>query len=183
MREPIDIHSEMKAKKQRINDMILGKAPLTGVPRIRYKRFDKKLPALHREDTANAGYDLFARLDDPIFILPGEYVNIPLNVAVEIPLGAVGLLFQRSSTYKKWGIKLTNSVGVIDASFSGDNDEVAGQFKNETQFPVIIQPGDKICQALFLETLPLILDEVDELDNADRGGFGTTFDNAEGVGD
>lgn len=179
-----NLHDELKAKKQRINAMVQESvAPLRGVPRMRYRRFDKSQPALHRESTGNAGYDLFARLDEPILILPKDRLTIPLNIATEIPLGGVGLLFQRSSTFKKWGIKLTNSVGVIDASYSGDGDEWAGEFRNETDYPVIIQPGDKICQALFFDTMPLIMEEVDELGNTDRGGFGTTFDNAEEVGE
>jgi len=145
---------------------------------INYKRFDKTLPALHRDHDGNAGFDLFARLDAPITIMPGEVVRIPLNVATEIPPNGVGLLFQRSSTYRKWGIKLTNSVGVIDSSFSGDGDEWQAEFKNETDKPVTIYPGDKICQAVFVQLLPVILREVDHLGNPDRGGFGTSFDNA-----
>ena len=80
--------------------------------KIKYKRFDKSLPALHRDSERNAGFDLFARLNKPLYVNPGEVVLIPLNIATEIPPNAVGLVFQRSSTYRKWGIKLTNNVGV-----------------------------------------------------------------------
>ena len=145
---------------------------------IKYKRFDKELPALFKDHDGNAGYDLFARLDAPIYLNPGEVAFIPLNVATEIPLNAVGLVFQRSSTYRKWGIRLTNGVGVIDSSYRGDNDEWGAEFKNETNRQVVINNGDKICQALFLPLLPVELIEVDHLGNQDRGGFGTTFDNA-----
>lgn len=143
-----------------------------------YKRFDKILPALYKDDERNAGFDLFARLDEPVKLEPGEVRRIPLNVATEIPSYAVGLVFQRSSTYSKFGIKLTNGVGVIDSSYCGDGDEWQAEFKNETDKPVVISNGDKICQAIFLPLLPVNLVEKLFLRNADRGGFGTSFDNA-----
>lgn len=148
---------------------------------IRYKRFNKQLPALFKDNDGNAGYDLFARLDAPLYLNPGETALIPLNVATEIPPNAVGLVFQRSSTYRKWGIKLTNGVGVIDSSYRGDNDEWMAEFKNETDRQVVIHNGDKICQAVFLPLLPVELVEVDCLNNPNRGGFGTTFDNVKEI--
>lgn len=146
-----------------------------------FKRFDKDLPALFKEDEGNAGFDLFARLDEPVTLQPGEVMTIPLNVATDVPVLAVGLLFQRSSTYRKWKVRLTNNVGVIDATFNGDGDEWGAEFKNESTEPTTIKPGDKVCQAVFLPLLPVKLHEVDVLGNEDRGGFGTSFDNAEEV--
>lgn len=143
---------------------------------IRFKRFDRTLPALFRENVGNAGYDLFAR--EMVIFNPGDVKKVKLNVATEIPPEAVGLLFQRSSTFKKWGLKLTNSVGVIDSLYCGDNDEWMGEFRNETASPVTVVPGDKICQVVFLSLFNAELDEVDQLGNKDRGGFGTSFDNA-----
>lgn len=145
---------------------------------IKYKRENKELPALHRDNPLNAGYDLFANIPAPIDIAPGEVVFVSLNVATEIPEGMVGLVFQRSSTYRKWGLKLTNGVGVIDALYRGDSDIWGAEFKNETNKTVTLNPGDKICQAVFLELPNIKLMEVDCLGNKDRGGFGTSFDNA-----
>lgn len=145
---------------------------------IKYKRENKELPALHRDNPLNAGYDLFANIPTSIDIAPGEVVFVSLNVATEIPEGMVGLVFQRSSTYRKWGLKLTNGVGVIDALYRGDSDIWGAEFKNETNKTVTLNPGDKICQAVFLELPNIKLMEVDCLGNKDRGGFGTSFDNA-----
>jgi dUTP pyrophosphatase len=145
---------------------------------LEYRRFDKTLPALSRENERNAGFDLFARLDKPVVLAPGEVAVIPLNVATLIPSFGVGLLFQRSSTFRKWGIKLTNSVGVIDSLFCGDGDEWAGEFKNEKNEHAVISNGDKICQAVFLPILPVVLREVEEMGNDTRGGFGISYDNA-----
>ena len=148
-------------------------------PVMYYKKYDKYLPELHKDSDGNAGYDLFARLDEPITIQPGEVVNIPLNVATEIPAYAVGILCQRSSTYKKWKVKLTNGIGVIDSTYCGDGDEWIAQFKNESNEPTTINPGDKICQALFFRIMDFELVEKDILGNPDRGGFGTTGTNVD----
>lgn len=145
---------------------------------IKYRRENKNLPAFHRDNPLNAGFDLFANIPAPMEIKPGEVVFISLNVATEIPEGMVGLVFQRSSTYRKWGLKLTNGVGVIDPLYRGDNDIWGAEFKNESDRTIILNPGDKVCQAIFFELPNIQLVEVDSLGNKDRGGFGTTFDNA-----
>ena len=148
---------------------------------IRYKRENRELPTLHRDNPLNAGYDLFANIPTPLEIAPGKVVKINLNVATEIPEDMVAFVFQRSSTYHKWGLKLTNSVGVIDSLYRGDTDIWGAEFKNETNEFVTLKPGDKVCQAVFLELPFIILEEVDHLGNKDRGGFGTSFDNAEEI--
>ncbi len=145
---------------------------------IFFKKFDEKLPGFYKECKDNAGYDLFARVYQKVMVAPQEVVKIPLNVATSIPNNCVGLLFQRSSTYTKWGLKLTNSVGVIDSLFCGDRDEWMAEFKNEKDHTITIQHGDKLCQALFIPLYPIQLKLTDVLGNKDRGGFGTSFDNA-----
>lgn len=146
-----------------------------------YRRFDESIPSLHRENPRNAGYDLFARLDEPLELEPGEVVMIPLNVATEIPPDCVGLVFQRSSTFRKWKVMLTNSVGVIDSLYCGDGDEWKAEFINLTNEAAIINPGDKVCQAVFIPLYPVVPVEVSYLGNDDRGGFGTSFDNSREV--
>lgn len=168
------------------------KANLGEVVYMPYKRFDKNLPGLYKEDYRNAGFDVFANLYDPevdeeyppapIRLAPGEVKRIPLNIATKIPFYGVGLLFQRSSTYSKWKVKLTNGVGVIDSLFCGDGDQWLAEFKNESDKEVVIEHGDKICQAVFLPLLPVVPIEVDELGKENRGGYGTSFDNARELG-
>lgn len=142
---------------------------------MRFKIFDENYPAPHREE-GNAGYDLFSR--DELCLLPGETGKVRLNFACEIPDGMVGLMFQRSSTFKKWGVRLTNNVGVIDSSYCGDGDEWQAEFQNMTPAAITIQKGDKVCQALFMPIALPELVQVESLGNEDRGGFGTSFDNS-----
>ncbi|NGQ95338.1 hypothetical protein G3578_09240 [Brevibacillus sp. SYP-B805] len=161
--DDIQKHLEKKSRNLAKYEEMTKKIPLP------YKRFDKEIPALFRKDVRNAGFDLFARIPMPMTVEPGQAVFIPLNVATEIPPFAVGLLFQRSSTFSKWKVMLTNSVGVIDSLFCGDHDEWGAEFINVTQETAVINPGDKVCQAVFLPLLPVNPVEVDELGNADRG--------------
>lgn len=117
--------------------------------------------------------DCFAYEDK--FIPYMERGMINLGFALELPQGYEGHLAPRSSTYKTWGIIQTNSVGVIDTSFCGDNDifhmPVVSLNPNGTQ----IKAGDKVCQFRIMEVQPsFTLVEVDSFGNADRGGFGTT---------
>ncbi|MEC0276889.1 dUTP diphosphatase [Peribacillus frigoritolerans] len=169
-----------KAKKQEMKSASSAEL-LYFASELPYKRFDTNLPALFKEDEKNAGFDLFARLEESLTLQPGEVAVIPLNVATEIPGYGVGLLFQRSSTYRKWKVKLTNGVGVVDALFAGNGDEWGAEFKNESTEPTTINSGDKVCQAVFLSLLPVKPKEYAELGNANRGGFGTSFDNAENL--
>ena len=107
---------------------------------------------------------------------------IPLGVAMELPIGYRANLLPRSSTFKKWGIIVTNSMGVIDHTYCGDNDEwklavfclKGREFVNGKKC-TIIHKGDKIAQFEIVPVMPkVVLEEVDHLGNADRGGFGST---------
>ena len=142
---------------------------------MRYKLIDNTLPdSMATKEIGNAGYDLYARLDAPVTLYQGETAMIPLNLVTEIPTGMVGLMFQRSSTFKTWGIRLTNNVGVVDSTYCGDNDEWKAHVQNMTGETVTIKHGDKICQALFMQLPYLPLEKVESMGNTDRGGFGTT---------
>ena len=99
--------------------------------------------------------------------------RIPLGISVELPEGYEAHVAPRSSTFKNWGIIQTNSVGVIDNSYCGDNDIWT--------MPVYatrgaeIKKNARICQFRIVEKQPnLEFETVDHLGNEDRGGFGST---------
>lgn len=103
----------------------------------------------------------------------GDTMTIPLGVAMELPEGYEAIIAPRSSTFKKWGIMSVNSIGIIDNSYKGDNDEWG--------FPVIafretiIYKNDRICQFRIQKNMEEVtLKEVANLNNKDRGGFGST---------
>ena len=98
---------------------------------------------------------------------------IPLGVAMELPHGYEALVAPRSSTFKKYGIQLANSVGIIDESYKGDNDE--WNFLAYATQDCHIHKNERICQFRIIQHQPLIqLVEVDHLGNDDRGGIGST---------
>ena len=102
----------------------------------------------------------------------GEFALIDLGVSMKLPEGYYAILLPRSSTFKKYGIIQTNSVGIIDNSYSGDNDI--------WMMPVLamrdthISKNDRICQFTIIPKEKFILHTVDHLSSIDRGGFGST---------
>ena len=143
--------------------------------KIRVKFFDKELyagdNALKKIGEKSDWIDLRAR--ETITLLDGQSCCIPLGVAIELPQGYEALLVPRSSTYKKWGIIQTNSVGIIDESYCGDDDEWAMPVRADR--PTIIEKGDRVCQFRIIAHQPdFEVEVVDALNNENRGGFGST---------
>ena len=151
--------------------------------KIRIKYFEGATK-LKKIDVGN-WIDLYANKE--MFIPEGTRAMIPLGVAMELPEGYEAHLAPRSSTFKTWGIIQTNSVGVVDHSFMGDNDQwhmpvyclVGKSGMRDTGSGIVrgtwILKGDKIAQFRIMEIQPEIeFVEVEHLDNADRNGFGST---------
>ena len=128
--------------------------------------------------------DVYANKD--IFVKVNERAMIPLGFALELPRGWEAHLAPRSSTFKTWGIIQTNSVGVVDDAYIGDNDQwhmpvYCLEGKNIELIDGVevkgtwIRKGDKIAQFRIMEVMPEIeFDEVESFGNSDRGGFGST---------
>ena len=122
--------------------------------------------------------DVYACKD--IFVPLNERSMVPLGFALELPTGWEGHLAPRSSTFKTWGIIQTNSVGVVDDTYIGDNDQwhmpVYWKFCLAlNSYKYWIRKGDKIAQFRIMEVMPEIeFEEVEVFGNDDRGGFGTT---------
>ena len=103
----------------------------------------------------------------------GDFALIDLGVSMRLPEGYEAHIAPRSSTFKHWGIIQCNSVGVVDNSFSGTNDvwKMPCFFTKDT----VIEPNDRICQFRIVKRMePVSFTEVTELDNTDRGGFGSS---------
>lgn len=113
------------------------------------------------------------RAAETVRINPGEYKAIPLGVAMELPKGYEALVAPRSSTFKRYGIMLANSVGIVDESYKGDGDE--WHFLAYGTTYTTIPKGERICQFRIIKHQPKIkLIEVNTLGNPDRGGIGST---------
>lgn len=120
------------------------------------------------------------RAAEDVFIPVNEFALISLGVSMKLPKGYEAHIVPRSSTFKNWGIIQTNSMGVIDNSYSGTNDvwkfpAFCLQSKLCWRDGTQIKFGDRICQFRIMPIQPTIeFEEVELLDETDRGGFGST---------
>lgn len=103
----------------------------------------------------------------------GDFRLIDLGVSMELPEGYEANIVPRSSTFKRYGILQTNSMGVIDSSYCGEND--VWMMPIYATRDADIYAGDRICQFRVVQNQPQIaFEEVERLGNEDRGGFGST---------
>ena len=92
---------------------------------------------------------------------------------MELPAGYEAHVVPRSSTFKNFGIIQTNHMGVIDESYCGDND--VWKFPAYALRDTEIHINDRICQFRIMKNQPpVVFAEAEHLEDADRGGFGST---------
>jgi dUTP pyrophosphatase len=139
--------------------------------KLNIKRFDKGLPLPKRQTEGAAAFDLTAR--ESVTIAPGAIGYVQLNVAIQTPAEHFLLLAARSSTHKK-GLMMANGIGIIDPDYLGNEDEVRAAYYNFSAEPVMVEKGERIAQGTFVRISHSEWNEVDEMPNKTRGGFGTT---------
>lgn len=138
---------------------------------ITVKYFDKSIDKLVYTPNKGNLIDVRSRID--VELKAGCDYKIPLGIAMKLPEGFKANLYPRSSTFKNYGILLVNSVGQIDNSYSGDNDE--WMMHVYATRDGVIHKNDRIGQFEIVPIQPpIIFNEVDHLDGPDRGGFGST---------
>ena len=113
------------------------------------------------------------RAAETVTLRAGEFRLIPLGVAIALPEGYEAHIVPRSSTFRNYGILQTNSMGVVDYSYRGDNDQ--WQMPAYATRDVTIEKNARICQFRIVRNQPhLTFTRVEHLDGPDRGGFGST---------
>ncbi len=138
---------------------------------IKIKYLDPNMPKLEYIDGKSDWIDL--RAAESVNLAKGDFRLIPLGIAMKLPDGYEAHIVPRSSTFKKWGIIQTNHMGVIDGSYSGDNDQ--WMMPVYATRDVKIEKYERICQFRIVKNQPPIrFDEVAHLNGANRGGFGST---------
>lgn len=139
--------------------------------KIRIKYFTDQIEKLKFIDGKSDWIDLRAAQD--VTLKAGEFKLIPLGIAMELPKGYEAHVVPRSSTFKNFGILQTNSMGVIDESYCGDNDQWF--FPALAMRDTKIHVNDRICQFRIMEHQPAFsFEETDCLGHKDRGGHGST---------
>ncbi|MGD2245060.1 MAG: dUTP diphosphatase [Candidatus Aminicenantes bacterium] len=135
---------------------------------LKVKKIDKKAKLPVYGHKGDAGLDLFSSIDCKL--QPGEVRALPTGIQVEIPLGHVGMIWDKSGVSLKGAHRLA---GVVDAGYRG---EVNVVMVNLGQNPFIIKKGMKIAQLIIQPVIEVDVVEVEELEGSVRGegGFGST---------
>ena len=140
---------------------------------IKIKRLNKraKIPTFGTE--FSAGADLYCAEEHEISGCSGQKCSIGTGISMEIPEGYVGLVFARSGLACKNGLRLCNSVGVIDADYRG---EIKVVLHNDSEYVREIKPGERVAQMIIMPYPKVSFIEVEELSDTVRGesGFGGT---------
>lgn len=137
---------------------------------IYVKYFDKEIDKIQKIDK---GEWIDLRAAETVEMKTGEFKLIPLGIGMILPEGYEANIVPRSSTFKNFGIIQTNSFGVIDNSYSGDNDQWF--FPAYALRDTVINKNDRICQFRLNKIQePLNICEVEHLKDKDRKGFGST---------
>ena len=140
--------------------------------KIKKVRENAKIPT--RGTEGSAGLDLYACIDEPITLAPGQLAIVPTGIAIALPdNGCAAFLYAWSGLGVKHGICLSNGVGVIDSDYRG---EICAGLCNVSDKPYTIEPDERVCQMVIAPVLTPDVVEVNELDDTDRGegGFGST---------
>ena len=137
---------------------------------IKVKYFDKEIDKIERIDKGD-WIDL--RAAETVKLKAGEFKLISLGIGMILPDGYEANIVPRSSTFKTYGIIQTNSFGVIDNSYSGDNDQ--WRMPIYATRDTVINKNDRICQFRINKIQPEFeIVEVEHLNDKDRNGFGST---------
>ncbi len=139
--------------------------------KVKLLRTGAQLPTYGTEFAAGA--DLYACLEEPVTIEPGQTKKIPTGIAMEIPVGYAGLIYARSSLGTKRGLAPANKVGVIDSDYRG---EFLVFLHNHGSEPQTVAHGERIAQLVVTPVFTPGFREAAELADTARGtgGFGST---------
>lgn len=130
-------------------------------------------PDLAKIEKIEVGDWIDLRAAENIKLSAGEFKLINLGISMKLPEGYEAHVVPRSSTFKTWGVLQTNSMGIIDNSYSGTND--IWRFPAYAIRDTEIRVNDRLCQFRIVKKQPKVeFIEVDKLDDTDRGGFGST---------
>jgi len=138
--------------------------------KVKIKRIDKSLPMPEYLTPGAVAFDLYSRID--VVVKPKSVERLPTNFIIEIPKDYMLEIKDRSSTLKRKGLLV--STGFIDNDFCGEDDEILLQVYNLTEEEVKIEKGERLGQGVFVKIEISEWEEVSEMNNNSRGGFGST---------
>jgi len=139
---------------------------------VKIKRIDNTLPLPEYQTAGAVAFDLYSRED--MVIAPKTIALIPTNLIIETPKGYMLTVVTRSSTPKKKGLLVPHGIGIIDQDYHGAKDEIMLQVYNFTDQEATVSRGERVGQAAFVRVDRGEWEEVGEVKETSRGGFGST---------
>ncbi|MCI5731547.1 MAG: dUTP diphosphatase [Eubacterium sp.] len=139
--------------------------------KIRFKKLDEKAQMPYYGSEYAAGADLYACMEEPLTIAAGTTEFVHTGLAMEIPVGLVGLVYARSGLACKKGLAPANKVGVIDSDYRG---EIMVALHNHSAEDITIEAGERVAQMVIAPYVFAQYEEAEELEDTVRGdgGFG-----------
>lgn len=139
--------------------------------KIQIKRLRDTAVIPTRGSEKAAGYDLYATANYEI--APHSTIKVGTGISIALPDNSFGAIFARSGLATKKGLRPANCVGVCDSDYRG---EYIVPLHNDTDEMMSIEAGERIAQLIVMPFIPVEFEEVDELDETERGagGFGST---------
>ncbi len=141
--------------------------------KVNIKKLDARAKLPEYGSAFAAGADLYALLDEPLTVAPGETAFVHTGLALELPMGCMGLVYARSGMACKRDLAPANKVGVIDCDYRG---EIIVAMHNHGKQEQMIEPEERIAQLIIAPYITVKFEETDELEDTERGcgGFGST---------
>ncbi len=138
---------------------------------IKIKYHSDKIDKLTYIDGKSDWIDL--RAAEEVEFKAGEFKLVSLGISMRLPEGYEAHIAPRSSTFKNYGLIQTNSIGIIDNSYSSDKDIY--KWPAFATRDTVVHVNDRICQFRIVKNQPKIaFEEVEQLGGVVRGGFGST---------
>jgi dUTP pyrophosphatase len=128
------------------------------------------LPKYHTAESA--GFDLASSED--LVLEPGAIGKVKTGLIIEAPSGHFLLISARSSLGLKKGLKLINGIGVVDRDYAGPSDEIHILLHNFSKEKVEVKKGERLAQGMFIRVDQVEWEEVSEIRQDSRGGYGST---------
>lgn len=147
---------------------------MRGMEKLIYQKTDPRAKAPQRATEGSAGYDLYALLEEPKEIFPGEFFRVRTGIAIALPSnGYAAFIYARSGLATRHGVIPANCVGVIDSDYRG---EILVTLTNIGDEAYTIAPFERIAQMIIAPVSVPELSEAQSLDETERGagGFGST---------
>lgn len=143
---------------------------------VKYRRLSE-VPQPEYKTNGSAGFDLSVvndTSDSRIRIQHGDFRIVSTGLVIATPEKHFLMLTPRSSLFKKHGLILVNSPGIVDSDYCGNADEIKLAFYNPTQNDAYLVANERVAQGLFVPYVEALWQEVDTLEGENRGGFGST---------